>query len=110
MILIYSLYPDITTAKKSVHSLLSRRLVACANIIPGMQSIYRWQGKVEEASEVIVIFKTQTQLFETCRAEIKKEHPYEVPCIIEIEIKQGDQDYLNWLKEETTSASSAIKT
>lgn len=103
MILIYTTYPDIDTAKKSVHSLLSRRLVACANIIPGMLSIYRWQGKVEEANEVIVIYKTQNHLFETCRVEIKKEHPYEVPCILEIEIKQGDQTYLSWLSEETDS-------
>lgn len=108
MILIYSTYPDIATAKKAIHSLLERRLVACANIIPGMQSIYRWQGKIEEANEIIVIFKTQNQLFETCKSEIKKEHPYQVPCILEIEIKQGDRDYLNWLKEETDPSDAAL--
>lgn len=104
MIFIYCTYPDIVSAKRAVDSLLSRRLVACANIIPGMLSIYRWQNKIEESNEVIVIFKTQVQLFETCKAAIKKDHPYQVPCILEIEIKQGDQAYLNWLREETDAA------
>lgn len=108
MIFIYCTYPDIDTAKKAVHSLLERRLVACANIIPGMHSIYRWQNKVEESNEVIVIFKTQSQLFEACKVEIKKEHPYQVPCILEIEIKQGDQAFLNWLKDEANAAPQPL--
>jgi len=108
MILIYVTYPDLNAAKKTVHSLLEKRLVACGNIIPGMNSIYRWQGKIEEATEVIVIFKTQSHLYEECQSEIQKEHPYQVPCIIQWDIQKGSSTYFAWLTEETQPVSASL--
>lgn len=101
MILIYSTFPDLSTAKVVAQRLLSRRLVACVNILPATHSLYRWQGELEESVEVITLFKTQDHLFEECRAEICKGHPYQVPCVLQIEVKQGELSYLNWVKEET---------
>jgi len=101
MIFIYTTYPDLSSAKKTIQSLLDRRLIACANIIPGMTSIYRWQDKVEESNELVVIFKTRSNLFEACKVEIQNEHPYQVPCILQIDIPQGESKYLDWLRKET---------
>lgn len=98
--LIYVTTPNLSSARRIAESLLEKRLVACANIFP-IKSIFRWKGKIESAEEFSVILKTRAGLAKDCEREIKKIHPYEIPCIIQIPITEGNPDFLNWVSQET---------
>jgi periplasmic divalent cation tolerance protein len=84
-------------------TLVEERLVACINIIAGMRSIYRWEGKVEAANEVVLIAKSRATLFEEIEKRVKELHPYDCPCIVAWPIAAGHQPYLNWLAQEAAS-------
>lgn len=86
-----------TIAKELVES----RLAACGNIVPNMQSIYRWEGKIQTDSEAILIIKTASNRVQGCFEKIKKMHSYKTPCIFEIDIARGDRDYTDWLLGQT---------
>ena len=88
-------------AKKVAGSLLDKRLVACANIIPGIGSRFWWKGKIERAREVLVMMKTKKENFTRIEDEVKKLHSYDVPEIIAIPIIMGSKQYLKWIMEET---------
>lgn len=88
-------------AKTIIHQLLDKRLIACASILPQVESIYRWKGKIEESIEVKVILKTLPQHFETIRKTIQTQSSYAVPEILQIDIVQGNPDYLAWVVQET---------
>lgn len=81
--------------------LVESRLAACANIIKNVRSIYRWEGKIEDDSEVLMIVKTKKSLFDKLMKRVKKLHSYSVPEIIALPITAGSEDYLNWLGDET---------
>lgn len=76
-------------------------LAACCNIVPGLRSIYRWQGKLCDEQEVLCILKTRASLFQTLKDRIVELHSYEVPEVIAIDIKDGHTDYLKWIDEVT---------
>jgi len=82
-------------------TLVEERLVACVNIVPGLRSIYWWQGKVEDEPEVLCVMKTQSQLFEFLRDRVVELHSYEVAEIIALPILAGSPPYLDWIKENT---------
>jgi periplasmic divalent cation tolerance protein len=84
-------------ARKIADALVDRRLAACVNIVPQVESVYRWQGKVERASEWLLIIKTHADVFEDVCSAIKSLHSYELPECIMLEIGQGDQEYLDWI-------------
>ncbi len=84
-------------AKEISRQLVSDRLVACAQIVGPIRSIYRWKGKVEDEREWLCIFKTRRSLFERLSAKIKELHSYEVPEIVGVPIKHGSTEYLDWL-------------
>jgi len=88
-------------ARRIGRALVEERLAACVNILPGMISIYRWQGAVETAEETVLIAKTRADLFETLSARVKELHSYEVPCVVELRLGRGNPDYLGWLEAET---------
>ena len=88
-------------ASKIARALVTEKLAACANILGPAQSIYRWQGKVEEAHEIVVIFKTRRDLADGALARIKTLHSYDVPCAVVYDISAGLPDYLAWLTTET---------
>jgi len=88
-------------ANRLAHVLVERRLAACGNILTRMQSVYRWQGEMCEASEVVLLLKTRTALADAAQALIQAEHPYECPCIVRLPITGGNPDYLAWLAAET---------
>src|SRR5215467_8067103 len=84
-------------ALKLADALVDRRLAACVNIVPQIESVYRWQGKVERAGEWLLIIKTQATAFEGVRATIEALHSYEMPECIMLNVSEGDQEYLDWI-------------
>jgi len=98
---VYVTTPDEKTAKTIANKILEKKLAACVNIIPNINSIYRWKGKIEEDQEALMIIKTRRELFETLTKTIKEMHPYEVPEVIGIPIIEGYKAYLEWIKDET---------
>ena len=90
-------------AKKIIHALIDKQLIACASLFPEIESIYRWEGKIEESMEIKVILKTQSKHFETIRNYIEANCSYEVPEILEVDIIRGNPRYLSWVVEETSS-------
>jgi periplasmic divalent cation tolerance protein len=86
-------------ARKIAGALVERQLAACANIVPGITSIYRWQGKVEEADEWLLIVKTTAEAFNKVREAITELHSYDLPECICIGIEDGSAAYLNWIAE-----------
>jgi periplasmic divalent cation tolerance protein len=92
-------FPDIDSARQIGTLLVERQLAACVNLLPGAESIYHWQGKVESAPEVLVLFKTTEALRPTLEEVLAEAHPYEVPEIIALEPNAVAGPYRAWLLE-----------
>lgn len=103
MLLVYITTKNKAQATEIGQKLVQERIVACVNIIDGMQSIYWWEGKICEDYETILIAKTSDTLFNTLLTRVKELHSYTVPCIVAIPIEKGNPDYINWLKDEIQS-------
>ena len=101
LIFVYMTTGSRDEAERIGRALVEERLAACVNIVPGMRSIYRWQGAVETADETIVVAKTRADLFDRLTARVKELHSYEVPCVVELPIGRGNPDYLGWLEAES---------
>jgi len=96
----------ITAANEEVaagigHTIIGERLAACVNIIRSVRSIYRWQGRIEDEQEVLMIVKTKKSLFERLQERVKELHSYSVPEIIGLPVTEGSKQYLEWLGQET---------
>ena len=100
---IYATFPDMETAEAIGRELVSGHLIACANLLPQMRSIYRWEGKLEEAAEVAAILKTRPDRVDAVIAEIERLHPYDTPAIVVLPIAEGSRRYLDWILSETAS-------
>ncbi len=90
-------------AERIARLLVERRLAACVNIVPGVRSLYRWKGAVEDSGELLLVIKSRRSLFEQVRAAIEKAHSYEVPEVVALTITDGAQAYLAWLERELKS-------
>ena len=99
VLLALSTFPDIETARRIARQLVTENLAACANIIPAVESIYRWQGKVESGDEVLAIFKLAASRYSEFETKLRALHPYEVPEIISCKIDHGLAEYLSWVGE-----------
>jgi periplasmic divalent cation tolerance protein len=93
-------------AERLAHELVNRELAACVQIVPQMTSVYRWQGKVEQASEALLFIKTTRAAYDTLETAIRQLHSYQTPEIIALPIAAGSKDYLSWL-QMTMQASVA---
>ena len=92
--------PDQATARQLAQASLSRHLVACANLIPALESMYWWQGKIETDQEWLIVFKTSSENLAELQDLIIREHPYDVPEFISLPIEGGSPDYLRWILNE----------
>jgi periplasmic divalent cation tolerance protein len=100
-IVIFITAPNEEEGARIARTLVEQRLAACVNIIRPIRSIYRWQEKIEDGTEVLLIVKTQKGLFASLEKRIKELHSYTVPEIIALPVIEGSDDYLKWLKEVT---------
>jgi periplasmic divalent cation tolerance protein len=96
--IVLSTSADREEAERIAHRLVEQQLAACVNILPGVQSIYRWQGKVESATEVLMVIKTSAGLVPEVQATIANLHSYEVPEVLVLAVAGGSEAYLGWLK------------
>ena len=81
--------------------LVNERLAACANVIDGVASIYRWEGAVHEDTEAILVMKSRVDLVEALAERVRALHSYDCPCIVSLPIDDGNLDYLDWIAAET---------
>ncbi|MFZ2196285.1 MAG: divalent-cation tolerance protein CutA [Thermodesulfovibrionales bacterium] len=93
--------PTEEEASKISRTIVEERLAACVNIIRSVRSIYRWQGRIEDESEVLMIVKTKRTLFDRLQGRVKELHSYTVPEIIGLSVIEGGKEYLDWLGQET---------
>lgn len=103
VVLAFSTFPDVETARRIARELVTENLAACANVIPKIESIYRWQGKIEQEDETLVLFKTTAARFAAFEEKLKSLHPYDVPEIICTRIDRGSPAYLNWVRQNVKS-------
>lgn len=87
-------------ARALVTALVADRLIACGTLFPGARSIYRWEGKVVEESEVVVLLKTDTARWDALRAAVERRHPYQVPELLALPVTDGLERYLSWMASE----------
>ena len=100
-VFVYTTYPSVVEAERAGRTLVERRLCACVNILPGMVSLYWWQGAIERGEEVVMIIKTRAALADAVRAAVKEMHPYTTPAILVLPIETVDPDYHAWIVAET---------
>src|SRR2546429_240751 len=88
---------DRTEAQRIARSLLQAKLIACANIVGGIESLFLWEGKINASKETLLILKTKKTLFRKCEAKVKSLHSYATPEIIALPVVAGSRAYLNWI-------------
>jgi len=100
--IIYSTFADKAEALSIAHNLVEKRLVACVNLHKNTTSVYRWEGKVCETQEVILIAKTSSEKRDSAMGEINRTHSYNVPCIIAYPVGEVLPKFMQWVADETT--------
>lgn len=106
-LLVLTNLPDQASAQALATALVEERLAACVNLLAPCRSIYRWQGAIEDATEIPLLIKTTAQRYAALEAAIRARHPYELPEIIAVPIAHGLPDYLNWVVAETRAETHA---
>jgi periplasmic divalent cation tolerance protein len=104
-IVVYVTAGSLDEADRLARVLVEERLAACVNRIGPIQSVYRWQGKLEQSEEQLLIIKTQKELFPALEKRVRELHSYSVPEIVAVPIVDGSQDYLGWLGEQATGGT-----
>lgn len=101
--LIYSTWPEGAQAEACAEDLITRRLAACVTILPAGKSFFRWDGKVQHQSECVMLAKTEAGTASALRDAVRAAHPYDLPCILALDINPNDSDatFLQWIATET---------
>jgi len=97
VLLALSTFPDRETAQRISNQLVTEKLAACANILPAIESVYRWKGEIETGNETLVFFKLSEDQQSTFQEKLRSLHPYEVPEIIFVPVSAGLPEYLRWV-------------
>ena len=101
MLVVLSTFPDPVSAHAAAEKLVSERLAACVNVLPGVESIYRWQGNVETSQEVLAVIKTTADRYPELEKRLRELHPYEVPEIVALPAAAVAESYLAWVTANT---------
>lgn len=101
ILLVFSTFPDADSARHTGTLLIESQLAACVNLLPQIQSIYRWQGKIETSDEVLAIFKTTQATYSVFEQKLLELHPYDVPEILAFPIEKASAAYAQWIMAET---------
>lgn len=101
--IVYVTCPDPETGETLAGKLVAEHLAACVNVVPGLRSVYRWQGKTEVDDEVLLLIKTAAARFDALRDRVLELHPDEVPEIVAAPVVQGLDTYLQWVRDETAA-------
>jgi periplasmic divalent cation tolerance protein len=96
--------PDIETAESLAEAVVGERLAACANLVPGVVSIYRWEGEVHRDGEVLLVLKTTAARAEALRKRVVALHPYEVPEVLVLAVDEGHEPYEAWVRDQVEVA------
>ena len=96
---VFTTWPDLEAARTAARTLVEERLAACGNIVPGVESIYRWKGRVDAAAEFLMIIKSSRERFSALEERVKALHSYDIPEIIALLIEKGSREYLAWLTD-----------
>jgi periplasmic divalent cation tolerance protein len=104
-VFVYTTWPTAVEAENAGRALVERRLAACVNILPGMISHYRWEGKLERGEEAVMIIKTRASLVDAVSTAVKELHSYNTPAILVISLESVEKNYLAWLMAETKAAA-----
>ncbi len=102
---LYVTTKDIEQARSIAKTLIEERLAACANILPRMESIYRWEGTIQEEVECVLILKTEAAKVADATKKIEELHSYQVPCVLSLTVESGASKYLDWLTTEVRTKS-----
>ena len=100
-ILVLCTVPEMEVAERLARGLVTARLAACVNVVPGLRSFYEWKGEVHDESELQLLIKSRAARYEALEAWLKENHPYEVPEIVALPITRGSAEYLAWLGTQT---------
>jgi len=101
ILVVFCTCPDEMTAKKLAGGLVERQLAACVNVLPGIRSIYRWQGEVQDDGEALMVIKTSREAYPDLENWLLEQHPYELPEVIALPLERGLPGYLEWVAQET---------
>jgi periplasmic divalent cation tolerance protein len=99
---VFCTFPDPETAHRISRDAVAQQYAACANLVPSVKSIYRWLGRVQEADETLVVYKTSAARYADLEAFLVRSHPYEVPEIIALPLSAGSAAYLRWVIDNST--------
>jgi periplasmic divalent cation tolerance protein len=94
--------PDRKQATRIAHLLVDEQLAACVNLVPGLVSVYRWQGAVQQDDEILLLIKTTQGVYTKLEQRLRALHPYELPEIIAVPVQAGQADYLQWISDSLT--------
>jgi periplasmic divalent cation tolerance protein len=100
-LLILCTCPDQVTAERIAETLVGERLAACVNLVPGLTSVYRWEGQIQRDTELLLLIKTRAAVYPLLEARIRELHPYQTPEIIALPIQTGAAAYLDWIADNT---------
>ncbi len=103
--MIYITCENETQAREIGRTLVAERLAACVNILPGMTSLYWWEGEVREANEAVLLAKTRMTMADALTDRVRELHSYDVPCVVVLPILRGNPDFIRWIEEQTQSNS-----
>lgn len=102
-LLVLNTCPDRETAGTIARALVEQGLAACVNVVPGIESVYRWQDRIETEAEALLLIKTRARAYSRLEAALRRLHPYELPEIIAVSIDGGISEYLSWINNEVAT-------